>query len=95
MILAIARLETDAAAIPDMKRVVSLGCAIQNILLMAHALGFGAGLTSGQALRSPRMRELFSLAEHEQPVCFLNVGTATKRKPLRVRPPAAAFIDTL
>ena len=95
LMLAIVRLEPNLAAVPDIERIVSLGCAIQSMLLMAHALGFGAGLTSGQALRSPRMRELFSLAEYEHAVCFLNVGTVTKRKPLRVRPPAAAFSGTL
>lgn len=95
LMLAIARLAPHEHAIPDAERIVSLGCAIQNMLLTAHALGLGAGLTSGQALRSPRLRKLFGLAAVEQPVCFVNVGTVSKRKPLRGRPPPEAFVSTL
>lgn len=95
LILAIGRLQPDEHAIVDTERLVSLGCSIQNMLLTAHALGFGAGLTSGQALRSHRLRELFNLAKNEEPVCFVNVGTVSKRKPLRGRPPAEAFTSIL
>jgi nitroreductase len=95
LMLAIVRRAPDEHSIPDAERLVSLGCAIQNMLLTAHALGFGAGLTSGQALRSARIRDLFGLAENEEPVCFVNVGTVSKRKPLRMRPPAGAFTRTL
>ncbi|HJV59715.1 MAG TPA: nitroreductase family protein [Albitalea sp.] len=38
--------------------MVSMGAAIQNMLLGAHALGFGGGLTSGRAMSSPRLRQL-------------------------------------
>ena len=44
--LAIARLQDDHPAIPLTERLVSLGCALQNMLLLAHAQGFGAGLVS-------------------------------------------------
>jgi hypothetical protein len=44
--LAIVRLaeETDPA-IPNVERIVPLGCAIQNLLLATHAMGFCSGLT--------------------------------------------------
>lgn len=95
LMLAIASLAPDDDAIPSVERVVSLGCAIQNMLLTAHALGFGAGLTSGQALRSRRLRELFSLSAGEEAVCFVNVGTVTRRKPMRTRPASERFVSTL
>ena len=77
------------------ERLVSLGCAIQNILVSAHAAGFGTGLTSGQALASPRLRALFALSEHEQAVCCINIGTVTRRKPPRLRPDTASFVTSL
>lgn len=95
LMLAIARLGPDEADVPDLERMLSLGCAVQNVLLMAHAMGFGAGLTSGQAMRSSRLRTLFNLAGGEQPVCCINVGTVEKSKPARVRPAPATFTTTL
>lgn len=95
VMLAIARLGPDDAGIPEIERVVSLGCALQNILLSAHAMGFGGGLTSGKAMQSPRMRELFQLTEGEQPVCCVNVGTVSKRKRQRSHPAPSEFCTTL
>jgi nitroreductase len=79
----------------DAERLVSFGCAIQNIVLSAHAAGFGTGLTSGQALASPRLRALFSLADNEQAVCCINIGTVTKHKAARLRPALADYVSTL
>lgn len=95
LMLAVARLGSAVPDIPVMERLVSLGGAIQNILLCAHAMGYGAGLTSGQAMSSPRLRELFRLADGEHPVCCVNVGTVSKKKPQRVRPHARDFSSTL
>ena len=58
-------------------------------------MGFGSGLTSGQAMGSPRMRALFSLGNDEVAVCFVNVGTVAKRKPQRMRPSAKQFVTSL
>ena len=87
--------DATGADVNDAERMVSFGCAIQNILLSAHAAGFGAGLTSGQALASPRLRELFGLSRSEQPVCCINIGTVSKQKPPRLRPDVTAFISSL
>jgi nitroreductase len=96
LMLAVARLVSDKEPeIPDVERMVSLGCAIQNILLTSHAMGFGSGLTSGQAMASPRMRALFSLGSDEAAVCFVNVGTVAKHKPARSRPPTQQFVTSL
>ena len=83
------------AEVSDMERLVSFGCAIQNILLCAHAAGFGTGLTSGQAITSPRMHALFGLLPDERAVCCINIGTVTKQKPPRTRPPIESFVSSL
>ncbi len=87
--------ESTDADVNDAERLVSLGCAIQNMLLAAHAAGFGAGLTSGQALASPRLRALFGLHDNEQAVCCVNIGTISKRKAARLRPDMSAFVSSL
>ena len=95
LLLAVARLGPAEPDIQPLERMVSLGCAIQNMLLLAHAMGFGGGLTSGQAMRSERMRSLFSLTEGEQPVCFVNIGTVSKRKSQPPRPGSSKFVSSL
>jgi nitroreductase len=78
LLLAVAGLGPREPDVPTPERLVSLGAALQNLLLGAHALGYGAGLTSGQAMASPRMRSLCGLAEGEVVVCCVNIGTATR-----------------
>ncbi len=83
------------AEVNDAERLVSLGCAIQNVLLSAHAAGFGTGLTSGQALASVRLRALFDLRDNEQPVCCINIGSVAKNKPSPLRPQLTDYVSEL
>jgi nitroreductase len=94
--LAIARLQGDAGAdIPAHERLVSLGAAIQNILLSAHADGFDSGLVSGASLRSEPLRRLFALDTGEVAVCFVAIGSARERRPMRPRPAPRVFVTEL
>jgi len=96
LMLAIARLVSEREPeIPNVERVVSLGCAVQNMLLASHAMGFGSGLTSGQAMSSARMRALFALGDDETAVCFVNIGTVAKSKARRTRPAVEQFVTSL
>jgi len=95
LLLVVARLESALGTTHPQERLISAGCAVQNMLLAAHAMGFGAGLTSGQALYSKQIRRLFRLADEEGALCFLTVGTVTKRKSPRSRPIAADYTSTL
>ncbi|HPH12803.1 MAG TPA: nitroreductase [Burkholderiaceae bacterium] len=78
-----------------MERTVAAGCALQNMLLMATALGFGSALTSGKALKSAHLRSLFGLNDGEHAVCFLSIGTASASKGHRLRPQPADYVRTL
>jgi len=93
--LMVARLDPELGATHPQERIISAGCAIQNMLLAAHAMSFGAGLSSGRALYSQQMRALFGLGTHEQPLCFLSVGTVTRGKSPRPRPATASYTSTL
>ena len=95
LIVAVACLGPREPDTPALERMVSMGAAIQNLLLGAYAMGFGAGLTSGQAMSSPRLRALCGLVDGEVPVCCVNVGSVTKLKPGRIRPHADQFVTTL
>jgi nitroreductase len=93
--LAIARLGVSEPDIDPLERMVSVGAAIQNFLLCAHSMGFGSSLTSGQAMKSHALRHLFQLSEGDHAVCSINVGTASVRKPTRLRPEVTAFVSSL
>lgn len=77
------------------ERIVSAGCAVQNMLLMATAQGYGSALTSGKALKSDSLRALFQLTPSEQALCFVSIGTVKSRKAARLRPVATAYVSTL
>ena len=77
------------------ERLVSAGCAVQNMLLMATAQGYGSALTSGKALKAASLRALFGLTASEQALCFISIGTVLSRKAVRARPVASAYVSTL
>ena len=96
LMVAVACLGPREPDIPRLERMISMGAAVQNLLLGAHAMGFGAGLTSGQAMKSQRMHQLCGLAREEWAVCCVNIGTVSKRKgAVRSRPLPAAFVTEL
>ena len=80
---------------PSLERMISMGAAIQNLMLGAHAMGYGCGLTSGQAMASPRLRALLALAEGEEAVCCVNIGTVGKRKPAATARPLPERFSTV
>ncbi len=77
------------------ERLLSAGCSVQNLLLMATALGFGSALTSGKALKAAGLRRLFALSASDQALCFVSLGTAQSRKPARLRPTVSDFVSHL
>ena len=82
-------------AIPASERIVSAGCAIQNVLLMAHAMGYGAGPTSGQAMYASHVRSFFKLSSEEEPLCFISIGTPERSKAGQPRMVPADFVKSL
>ena len=95
LMLVVAKLGDCEPAIPVLERMVSVGCAVQNILLSAHSMAYGSSLTSGQAMGSARMRQLFRLADGEEAICFINIGTVAKRKVGRAHPEPSSFVSRL
>ena len=95
LMLAVVRTGLPDEEIPPLERVLSAGCAIQNMLLVATAMGFASSLTSGKALQSPGLRALFSLQDDEQAVCFVSLGTANRSKSARQRPEPGRYVSFL
>lgn len=81
-------------AVDVIERMVSAGAAVQSMLLMATAQGFGSALTSGKALRAESFRHAFALAGGEFAPCFISIGTVSAAKPGKPRPEPSAFVST-
>lgn len=95
LVAVIGRLGPALGNVHPHERLISAGCAIQNMLLTAHAMGFGAGVSSGRSLYSERLRRFFGLADGEQLLCFITVGTPVRGKPAASRPTMADYTTTL
>lgn len=95
LLLAVVQLEGLDPEVSAAERLVSLGCAVQNMLLLATAQGFGSAITSGKALGSGKLRELFSLQKGEQAVCFVSVGRALRSSARAPRAEPGAYVSTL
>jgi nitroreductase len=76
------------------ERVLSAGCAVQNILLLATAMGYGSSLTSGKALKSKCLHDGLGLRDTEHAICFVCVGTVGSQRRLRLRPSVNKFVQT-
>ena len=94
MLVVVDELRGDAE-VDLLERMVSAGCALQNMLLMATAMGYGSALTSGKALKSAGLRALFGLKPAEHALCFVNVGTVQSCKSARLRPTPSDFVSSL
>ena len=75
------------------ERMVSAGCAVQNMLLMATALGYGSSLTSGKALKSQAVRTHLCLHVDEHAVCFVSLGSVASQRAPRKRPAVDNYLS--
>ena len=74
-------------------QIASGGAALQNLLLAAHAMGFGARALSGQAVRTAAFRSALGLADDETFLCFIAIGTAQSAPRQNERPDAEMLLS--
>ncbi len=87
-IAVIARIYPDHPIAPPAEQWISLGAAIQNVLLAAEALGFRAMIVSGRKVRTAVARRTLGVGEQEELVGFIAVGSYEGELPSANRPPA-------
>lgn len=80
--------------IPEIEQVTAVGAAVQNMLLAAHALGYGAMWKTGGAAYDANVKALLGLAPEDHIVSLLYLGTATLPGPL-VRAPTEGVVSWL
>lgn len=95
LMLLVVRTGGEPQQIPAAERLVSAGAAVQNMLLMATALGYGSSLTSGKAMKAAGLRQLFRLDPSEDAVCFISIGTVGSAPKPRARPRLDAYFAVM
>ncbi|MDN6298371.1 MAG: nitroreductase family protein [Halomonas sp.] len=79
LIAVIAKVIPDVSGVPKLEQVLSAGCAAHGILLAAHAQGFGAMWRTGKYAFDPVVHKGLGLAEDDELVGFLYLGTLDGR----------------
>ncbi len=90
VIVAVAAAARPHPKIPEVEQLAAVAAGIENMILAAHALGFGTMWKTGGAAYSPIVKRALGLDESDQILGFVYLGTAVTRAPVR-----AAEIDAV
>jgi nitroreductase len=72
--------------IPEWEQVLSAGAAAMNLVLAAHALGYGAGWITEWYAYDRAVLDALGLASHERIAGFVHIGTPPGKPEDRARP---------
>jgi nitroreductase len=80
--------------IPAIEQIVAVGAAAQNLMLAAHALGYGAMWKTGAPAYDARVKQALGLTVDDQIVGFLYLGTPTSAVTAGNRPaPESCLVE--
>jgi len=69
--------------VPQVEQIVAVGAAVQNLLVAAHALGYGGFWRTGPAAYDAALKGALGLAESDAIVGFLYLGSVAAAAPAR------------
>ena len=70
--------------VPEIEQVVAAGCAAQNIILAAHALGLGAMWRTGDMAYDKSVREGLGIKDNEEIIGYIYLGQPSKTRKVPV-----------
>ena len=73
------------AKVPVVEQVLSMGAAVQNVLLMLKAQGYGAMWRTGSITESIVLKQLLGLRERDIIAGFVYIGSVSRETPMRER----------
>jgi nitroreductase len=79
--------------VPELEQLLSGGALCQNILLAAHAAGFGAVWLTGFAAYSPGVKRSLGVAAHDYILGFIALGTIRRAAAERARPALTEIVS--
>ncbi|MHA6205546.1 nitroreductase family protein [Dyella soli] len=94
LVVAVISRTDPASKIPVIEQRLSAGCIAYNLLLGAQSLGFGAQWLTGWAAYDREAATIIGLADNEQVIGFVHIGTPQLDVPDRDRPTLADVLST-
>jgi len=88
LIAVVGVIRDDVPDVPPHEQWVSVGAAMQNILLTATSLGFGSMIASGNKIATRALQDGLGLGALDQLLGFVAVGTVSKQRNVVERPMA-------
>ena len=77
--------------IPEIEQLLSAGAAAQNVLLAAHALGYGAMWRTGALAYDDDVKSILGLERSDKIIGFIYMGTPVAAPPAQKRPEPSEF----
>ena len=93
VIVAVAAKVLKAHKIPEIEQIASASAAAQTIMLAAPALGYGAVWKTGAPAYDPTVKTTLGLAEDDEIIGFLYIGTRTGGSSPLPRPEPGDFVS--
>ena len=96
IITVVGRPHRDHPRVVEIEEYHAIGAAIQNILLAAHDMGFGAMIRTGPAAELPEVLEYLGLEQSEYVAGFIYVGVpppGDSDRPMSRRRPASEITE--
>jgi nitroreductase len=89
LVIAVVSRASPHVKIPEWEQVLSAGAAAMNLVLAAHALGYGASWMTEWYAYDRGVLEAFGLAANERIAGFVHIGRSREPPADRPRPPLA------
>ena len=83
------------AKIPEWEQVLSAGAVCMNLVVAAHALGYGAAWLTGWAAYERPSLDLLGVGADERVAGLVHIGTPAMRQDERPRPPLSDVVKYL
>ena len=93
VVIAVAVEPVQASNIEEVEEIEAVACAVQNMLLTAHALGLGAKWSSGAITHSAELKQWLGLSERAHLTGFIYVGYPAMTSARSVHTPAAELTE--
>ncbi|WP_432698250.1 nitroreductase family protein [Marinobacterium sp. YM272] len=93
MILVAIAVTQEHPKVPKSEQLITAGCAAQAVIQAASAQGVGAMWRSGALAFNPRVAQGLGLADHEEIIGFVYLGSVVKEKPVPAADTAALIAD--
>jgi len=92
IVVAVAKIQPQHPKIPEVEQLLAAGAATQNFWLALHAQGYGAMWKTGAAAYDAQVKHELGLAETDQIIGFLYVGSIAQPAMDAKRPEPDGFV---